>query len=1107
MKTCLFFAVASVVAAVSVAEEVHPDWSGLASAGTSVTIPAGTTNLAEEADMEFVNSLPTIVFADASSAIRFTGATPPTGVTFSGKGSIIKDSNHDWSLTTSAGWNFTGNYILKGGIVTPLVACAFGAQNGSTGAHIWVEDGATVKLAAEMKGKEPLASTRIHIKGNGKNGKGAIWGCFYLGTHTYDIRNIILEGDATILQDGDMCYYYHDGTLKMNGHKLTVGGIGDYYFSNCTISGGGEIYMPAATDGSSRTFCVRDDTQFEITDGERIRLSLCDNCEIEYRESNREIEKTKTQQYALNVSGTVGLRHGHQFQPYPFGEYDEHELEFDGPITVEEGSLLRLRLLNSHNCSLKITGSIGGAGNVEVYGQSRVHFANTNNTFKGYLLVTGAEGASLRLSGTNSVPNYSAVTCNAARVALDVKSDGSAWTPETIVKFADEATFLDGGFVSLDASGSEGAAYTLSGEDWSKVANSGLPLSSDGTGTLTVTGPLSDRCYAFGAVDGVLRITGDGPICVTNVFAGGSSSVHSQEVGTVLFDGAAYVNATNAFLTMGSPRWQTEFSSRRGYMAVSNSVICGTLETAYADILSNGGIFPGWYGIGAMTIGEGAAITSNFVVAYGSSSSRGAVYQRGGDVSMLGSSVSTYIGKPGVIGYSGHGYYEVSGGELTMLGRTCVGCANGQGVLSILDGGSVTAKRHFAEVSHDPWLSLSYTGPGHIYIAEGGRLSLDGCLLLTGYYGSYTAHLTLDGGHFETTTAAPMGYANGGKFHINLKGGTLESRGFSWKSGGYYRNTTYMNFNGGTYKARASYALVADLPAQDNHSVFTVYAGGMYVDSNGFNVNVPTPILEAGGMGVASVPLPEGLADLELTGSPFITISGGDGSGAVAYADYDSVAKRVTGVRVICPGHDYASPPTATFKMGGTTLGVSVCTLAANTPGVVVKAGNGMFTLNATNEYSGTTYVKGGTLCAGTDWAISTNSTVVLSGGGVLDFDSRLGKLKDLKYGAGGGSVLNAENAEVPEFSGLELSVDELMAGAVIPLAGTVNLDGKKLTIVGDLGDLDSGSSRRYVFATGTALSGMPVLEGDGLPKGWEIRVDATRAGFLRVSGTTIILR
>ena len=1111
-----FCAVLAVTFAV-VSDEVHPDWSQLSG---SVTIAAGVTNLVEEADIEHVNKLTTITFASATSAIRFTGQTAYSNVTFSGSGTIIKDSDHDWTLRTRASDSFKGHWIMKGGIVTPMVNYAFGNNDGSSGAQLWIESGATLKFLNEMKKGVTevnfLNSTRIHIAGNGKNGKGAIWVLAKQDTNGYDFRNIILEEDATIFNDGAYYYYYHNGTLKLNGHKLTIAGTGDYYFSNCTVSGGGEFAMPASTTaGAGRTIGIRDNTLFNITDGERIKISAGNNVTLDYRESSKVSEATRAQQYALDVSGTVTIWHNHQFSPHPFGEYDDHVLDIAGPITVPESSLLRLRVSNAENCTLKVSGPISGPGNVRVYGQGRTYLTNTNNTFGGYLYVNGADGASLRLAGTNCVPNYAAVTCNVSRVTLDVNADAPGWTPDAIVKFASEATFLTNAVVSVEATKAAGAAYTISGSDWSKVADPRVPLSSDGTSTVTVaTGGFDDRLYAFGAIDGTLRFTGSDPLVITNLFAAGSFDIHSQEVGTVVFDGAKAISTTNGFVTLGNQRWNTTYAKKPGYMVVTNSSLIATLASDYSSAFKQGGIFPGWYGHGLLTIEPDSVVTSNFMIAYGDAASGGAVHQRGGTVALLGARSSNHKGSAGVIGYAGYGYYELSGGTLDLFGRPCIASNSGQGILAV-HGGSAKLIQHYHTTETDPWLVLANSGNGHLYI-KGGNMTLSGGghYLIIGYSGSYKAALTLDGpdAHLVSTGGNIMGFQSRGTFHINLNSGTLEAVGFTWKNSGFVNNTTYMNFNGGTVKCRNGNPLVANSPATTNLAVFTLYPGGAYINTNGQNPNIPTPIIEAKGMGISEVPLPDGVTNLEKTGvptlgSPVVLISGGDGFGAQAYADYDSKTRRVTGVHVICPGHGYTEAPTATFKFGSKTLGTSTCTLAANTPGDFVKSGTGTLTLNATNEYSGTTYVQGGTLKAGTDWAISTNSPLVLKSGGKLDFGSKKGKVKSLTYGVGGGTIANATNAEVPADFGLALSVEEMMAGGSIPLSGSVDLTGKTLTVTGDMAALDAGTTRHYKVVTGTALSGSPTLVCDGLSPAWVVRVKPTAVEFARLSGTSIAIR
>jgi autotransporter-associated beta strand protein len=548
-----------------------------------------------------------------------------------------------------------------------------------------------------------------------------------------------------------------------------------------------------------------------------------------------------------------------------------------------------------------------------------------------------------------------------------------------------------------------------------------------------------------------------------------------------------------------------QYEETKGYMAVSNSTVNGNRAYSYPSVTGGGGIFPGWYGTGVLTIGEGAVITSNFMVAYGSDKACGAVYQHDGDVTFVASSKSEQRGYTGVVGYDGYGYYEMRKGRLKMLGRPCIGSSDsGCGILSI-HGGETVIDRHFAESAADPWLILANKGVGHLYVAGGSLVSKS--YIIVGYADNYSAYMTIGSEGFVDCGIMIIGYAKSGRYFVNFNGGVFSCSSAQFRNDGR-DNKVYYNFNGGTLKAKGS-PFPEPNSDNNNQTFVTLYAGGMRFNSNGLNyeLSCPVPIVEASGLGVVSVPLPEGLSDMDLAGSPFVEITGGGGSGAFAYAEFNSVARKVTGVRVICPGQNYTSPPTATFKMGSSVLGVSTCVLAENAPGGVEKLGEGTFVVNFPSDYRGDTIVSGGTLKAGCDWAISTNSAVVLKNGGVLDFNSKKGAVKALTYGAGGGLLKNAANVEIVSDFDIVLSADDVMGGAAASFGGKIDLDGKTLKVNGDLSAIAEGSARRYTLVSAPEITGEPVFECGELPKYWTLRVRNASVELVRARNFSLVVR
>lgn len=1100
MTSKLFGAIALVALTVGFCASAKADFAWPSSG--KVTIPSGETYTATEADMANVNRLSEIAFADATSKLVFTGQTAPKNVQFSGLGTIVKDSDYDWTMeTTQSGGKFRGKFVLKGGVVTPTAVTPFGSGEYQQAGSLWIEDGATLCCEQAMKNTQLLNWTEVHIAGDGKEvdgvNKGAIWVKIKDGTGMKDVRVVILEADASICTDGVNYYYYHNGSLNLNGHVLTVTGVGDYYFANCAISGGGKISMP--TSNATRTFCIREKTEFAVgDDGALTQVELGDKVELVYREGDEVKEVTPVQNAELLVSGDVLIYHYHQ-NAAPSGEYSEHVIEWAGPVKLKDASSTLALSVSSPNCMIKVSGCIMGPGNVLARNSiGRIYLSNPSNDFAGTLTASQSDASrfsSVALGSSNSVPDYASVTISKnMRASLMVKSDDSSWKSSDVARFAREATFDASACLGLDTSESPSGKFTLLGVDWASVGKPDLVLTSDGTGELTVTGPLDGYDYPLCAMDGTLRLTGPDTIRIGPTWAGARSSRHPQESGAILIEDAADVRLGDKMFTIAAPTTATEWQSwQKGAVTIRNSHFTDAQKLVLDSVTDGGGIYVGRYGEGTLTIESGSVVTSKVAVGSGDERSRGAVYQRGGDVALSGGYKDTYRNRASYIGNYGHGYYELSGGTCGLLGQFPIG--RSQGIFAQL-GGSAVVDKHFAADGSTGRIYLANEKNGMLYLKNGVFENRGD--MIVGYSAGYNAAITVDGpnAHFiQKTSDKPIyvGYAAGGTFNINLNAGVMEL-GLSIQMRGtdYSANPirTYLNFNGGTLKAVHYNSIVNQDVGKGNLTYITVYGGGMTVEARGQPKTVE-PIEQATGNGVVSVPLPEGLADMELTGSPYIFITDGGGICAQAYADFDSQTKRVTGVHVICPGRDYETAPTATFKMGDVELGTSVCAIAPNKPGSLIKTGDGMLKLQAANSYKGETVLREGTLSSEADGALPAGTTVVFAGGKL--------NMNNTKTGDGGAMPLKfrVDAGQATE------------AGTVTYPDGFTFADGSVLTVSG-VGDLDEAVKRLTVLSFSGAVEGVPQLAFDGTvvnPEEWHLRWVAGKVKLSRTSGMMLIVR
>ena len=213
--------------------------------GETWTIPPNTTNVVEEADMAAYNALGKVVFADETSALRFTSATPPN-VLLEGAGWMIKDYNGDWTITkqqTSAWigtWDFRGTgTVTPDGSTVPLFA-------GGTGLHdVWIRSGA---VGTHPKGwRAVYANAVVHVAGR-----------LHLGGSgsTVTLRQIEVEEDgASIYCGGTVWAQFSDissggklynGGIKFNGHYLNVPSSSTYDSVLFFSDGSGKLQGPGS---------------------------------------------------------------------------------------------------------------------------------------------------------------------------------------------------------------------------------------------------------------------------------------------------------------------------------------------------------------------------------------------------------------------------------------------------------------------------------------------------------------------------------------------------------------------------------------------------------------------------------------------------------------------------------------------------------------------------------------------------------------------------------------------------------------------------------------------------------------------------------------------
>jgi autotransporter-associated beta strand protein len=529
-------------------------------------------------------------------------------------------------------------------------------------------------------------------------------------------------------------------------------------------------------------------------------------------------------------------------------------------------------------------------------------------------------------TGTVIITNDAGLGDSAGLVTLNggmLEFAANMTSPRTLTFTADSSLG-----VTTNATAQLSSAFSGSG-GLTKADNGTLALLANNTigGTLTVN-------------QGILSLAGNNTIGgMVTVNQGMLATAGSNYIsGSLLVNGGAFVNSgTNIIVGL------TEIGTASGYNAVMTN----------RGNLTQSNLFVG-----------------NISGAYG------AVYQTGGTVTVSGGGGDLFdVGNvTGAVGY-----YDMIGGTITANG-VAVGGENNTGTGFTGTGGNGIMDINGGTVSDTGWFVL---GRGMTDTAETGILNVYSGLLTYAGGGiacnwgtNETSVINVMGGVVTNTAAVGinlnwMGNTNNYGF-LNLNGGLVQATAVT---GG--ANNTRVAFNGGTLRASTnSTTFLTGLAG------VKIFNGGAIVDDGGYTITIGQPLLAANGYGVRSISLSNGGSGYIMP--PFVTITGGSGSNALATATVSGGV--VTGIIIACPGAGYNSTDalTVSFSGGGVSAvapTVSTVALAQNGTGGLTKNGSGTLTLTGVNTFAGPITNNAGTLSLN---SISTYSGPAFVNGGSL---------------------------------------------------------------------------------------------------------------------------
>ena len=1106
-----------------------------------------------------------ITFADATGVVEFNTSSAPTMV-ITGAGTVKKTSSSNWTMTKELP-NFYGTYVLEGsGIVTVnenknsfFGSMATGSQERGP---LIIRDGTTLDIVNNDSWNKLFEMKAVHIAGTGKGGAGAIRTLHTTKTMTGDFRWLVLDDDAmlNLVTGSDSWFILNaaDGYIRSADDvqkTLTLSGAGSLQIvpsfvlaSNVAVrvTGTGRFVVRDETVAHTKIACEPSVTDPITLEGSGIfqLYNLIYGTEPDFSEratvavDRPLVVKSASAQVMLNSRYTTDRIEARTDRT------DDGVNNIRGDVTLEAGS--KLTTIVEWFEQLQLSGRLLGSGELAITSgngsRGRVYISSTNDAFTGKVTMGNSTyHPALLLGAPGTLPDYTKLTVGSGYVGVDLRH----WDVDSVKTLAAQVNF----------SGLNAGSIAYIGLDTTFWGGTPMPFCYPGSDTALPVG---------GCTAGVIHLTNvvttaADPLRVTH--AGGTMLVKDEGRPIYIGDSTrvaypievertepATLQFRDADLRMGTTSPQIGFiaqDDRDLFFTVPKIVLSNSTFVAenrrsdYSDMGTDALLAAGTgigslpHGGGALEILDGSVVSSKLVVAGSTYYGKGAVYQRGGSVTALGSATSwdnsscvgSFQSLPWIENNT-HGYYELSGGTFTALGRFSLG--PGCGASWFQSGGYATFGKALGS-DEQPLFQIgstrdSTTSPSstlEMYVS-GGTFDVGPDMeagsnkeVAFSGYGTRKKRLqvTVDGSgallDFRNKHLMGTVYDDSRSCFNIVNGGTLRANSINR---GHADSVSGVNFNGGTFRV---YGESVDIfhrhGTWPDAGYVLVHEKGATIETTGPDVRASMPIQGLSGQGVTAITMSAPITGICFP--PQVVIDG-DGVGASAVCVYDSKTSTISSIKVLCSGSGYTSA--TAYLQWGNSMTVTkannkdfalTCTLGnvVNT-GSFTKAGEGYLDLSATNTWGGATIVKGGILKVCCDWAIPTNTAVKLAGGD-LDLNHKVAKISSVEYGAGGGRILNAENAEIPGTASLAIDIADLVAGKSVALTGDVDLSDLAITITGDVSLLEEGAKYVLATTTGGTFIGKPTYTLGDEPVNWGLANRGTKLVYRYVHGMLMLVR
>ena len=356
------------------------DWPA---AGETYTVPANTTNVVSDADIDDYNALGKVVFTDSTSALLFTTDTAPN-VPLEGAGWMIKDSTSTgkWSITTQQTTAWVGTWDVRGGEIAMTTNVLYNGLFNSNCADlhdVYIRPGAKVSFD-DKANCNTCTKARIFLGGQLHT---------YTGGNVARLRQIEVTDDDAVMYLGGgsiTMFYDHNSSLsylKLNGHTLKVNGAGTLGFRDGKVVGPGELTINCdrgvtihqdANGGAATDFMFYDPT-----------VTVKMNClGPDYPLSNRYLYGNRTPSHPTcpQLAKLVTLRSEAFFEHYHTNSFDCSSITpyiWAGPVELH-GDLKLRRVLapgeDDHFLAFDFKGGLSKDAGTRTIGFDPVVFTN-----------------------------------------------------------------------------------------------------------------------------------------------------------------------------------------------------------------------------------------------------------------------------------------------------------------------------------------------------------------------------------------------------------------------------------------------------------------------------------------------------------------------------------------------------------------------------------------------------------------------------------------------------------------------------------------------------------------------------------------------------------